>query len=216
MSQKRNDQTKNTFSRLKEQERLTRREIILDAAERVFATTPFPEVNMRNIAREAGISAASIYTYFPDQETLFVEAYLRGSQNILKTFKQRTRKSENPLGSLIEAYIDYFTSHDVYFRMMAHFMLYARLNPESLEKLNTMERAVLDYFDTFFENMGYRTNVRFLSHMFFAALNGILISFRKYPGRSEDEVVKHMKRLGDTFAALLRAGVESTCNETRP
>jgi len=209
MSQQDSAINSNTFSRLKEQEREIRRNIILDAAERVFATTPFPEVNMRNIAREAGISPASIYTYFPDQETLFVEAYLRGSKDVLEMFKTRAEQSADPLGGVVEAYIDYFTSHDVYFRMMAHFMLYATLNPESLEKLNTMERALLDHFDSVFAQMGLGKDIRLFSHMFFAALNGILISFRKYPGRSEEEVVRHMKRLGRILAELFQTDIAS-------
>ena len=39
---------------------------------------------------------------------------------------------------------------------------------------------------------------------FFAALNGILISFRKYPGRTEDEVRIHMKKIGMIIAGLIK------------
>ena len=188
--------TNNTFSKLKEQEREIRRILILDAAERVFAQTPFTDVNMRSIAREAGISPASIYTYFSDQETLFVEAYLRRSQDVLNLLDELIQTDgETLLRKVSDAYIEYFTEHDVYFRMMAHFMLYAKLNPSSLEKLNTMERALLDMFDRVFRKSGFTEDVRFHSHTFFAALNGILISFRKYPGRSEKDVITHMKRL---------------------
>jgi hypothetical protein len=35
-----------------------------------------------------------------------------------------------------------------------------------------------------------------MSHTLFAALSGILIAFRKYPGRSEDESLAHMQRVG--------------------
>ncbi|PKN76248.1 MAG: TetR/AcrR family transcriptional regulator, partial [Deltaproteobacteria bacterium HGW-Deltaproteobacteria-1] len=66
------------LSKLKEQEKLARRTIIIDAAEKEFAEKPFQKVTMRDIAKRAGISPALIYRHFPDQQSLFAEAYMRG------------------------------------------------------------------------------------------------------------------------------------------
>jgi hypothetical protein len=43
--------------------------------------------------------------------------------------------------------------------------------------------------------------LRKLSHAFFAAMNGVLISFRNYPGRNRDEVTAHMIELGRIIAS---------------
>ncbi|HQI24391.1 MAG TPA: helix-turn-helix domain-containing protein, partial [Smithella sp.] len=67
---------KNTFAELKNNEKRARQGVIVEAAQRVFAVKPFNKVSIRDIAREAGISHASIYRYFPDQQSLFVEAFL--------------------------------------------------------------------------------------------------------------------------------------------
>ncbi len=48
------------FSELKKQEWNSRKNLIMDAAQRVFAVKTFDKVNMRDIAKEAGISAGSI------------------------------------------------------------------------------------------------------------------------------------------------------------
>lgn len=192
-----------TFQKLRDRERQRRKDIILDAAERVFATTPFTEVNMRRIAREAGISPASIYTYFTDQEALFVDTYLRRSRDMADRFKAVIQDSnEDAIEKTAFTYIDYFIGQDVYFRMMAHFMLYARLSPDSLEKLNSMERVLLDTFEDAFKKSGASGNTRYLAHLFFAALNGILITFHRYPGRKEEEVYMHMRRLASIFCGL--------------
>ncbi len=198
---------RNGFARLKEREREARRNIIIEAAERVFAAKPFNKVSMRDIAKEAEISPASIYTYFADQESLFVEASLRGTRNMLDQFKASMENSgECSLQQAAEAFIQYLTEHDLYFRMMGHFMLHAQVNSKSVDKLNSVERELLDVFDTAFENMHAKGNVRLLSHVFFSALNGILISFRKYPGRSEAEVVAHMNRLARVLVDVFTAG----------
>jgi len=92
--------------------------------------------------------------------------------------------------------------------MMAFFMLYGNLNPESVEKINDIVRQLLAVFDATLKQMKYREEIRLFSHYFFAALNGILITFRKYPGRSEEEVIRHMKRLGKLLADSLIASAD--------
>jgi AcrR family transcriptional regulator len=185
-----------TFNKLREKERQLRREIILDAAECVFASTPFSQVSMRRIAKEAGISAASIYTYFPDQESLFLESYLRRTKDIVAILKKISDEhGAGLLEKMTLAYISYITKQDVYSTMVAHFMLYSNLNMESVEKLNSIEQAVLDCFETAIIKSKVIGNTRLFAHALFASLNGIFITFHNYPGRKGEDVLRHMKRL---------------------
>lgn len=194
---------KTAFSRLKEQEKEARRSLILEAAQRVFAAKPFGKVSMRDIAKEADISPPSIYTYFSDQETLFLEAALRGTQDMIDAFAAGMNRDHNlGLDQVAETFIRYLTEHDLYFRMMAHFMLHTTVSSSSLAKLSAMERSVLDIFDASFRKIGACGDVRLLSHAFFAALNGVLITFRRYPGRSEKEGLDHMLRLAKVLCGL--------------
>jgi AcrR family transcriptional regulator len=184
-----------SFGTLRENEREARRDIIVAAAERVFAVKPFDRVSIRDIAREAGISHASIYRYFPDQRALFVEAFLRGAEKL-------GRLVENTAGggivSIAETYIRFLIENDQYFRMMTHFMLDGSLSGEQLERLNAAERKLLERLDSMFAPA---KDARKISHAFFAAMNGVLISFRNYPGRSRDEVTTHMLELGRIIAS---------------
>ncbi len=43
------------------------------------------------------------------------------------------------------------------------------------------------------------------SHACFAAMNGVLITFRNYPGRSKDEVAGHMKKPGKIIALKFKS-----------
>jgi AcrR family transcriptional regulator len=197
---------KTAFATLKEQEKETRRNLIVEAAQRVFAAKPFGKVSMREIAREANISAPSIYTYFPDQETLFVEATLRGTRAMLDEFSASVKDEEDlSLDRVAETFIRYLTDHDAYFRMMAHFVLHAQLRPESVDRLTDLERALLDIFESALRRMKIDGNARLLSHTFFAVMNGILITFRRYPGRSDQEVFDHMIRLSRIACDLFRS-----------
>lgn len=188
---------RNSLTRLKEQERDARKNLILDSAERLFATRPFNKVNMQEIADEAGLSKSSIYTYFPTQEDLFVEAALRDIHGMLKNWDGTLSAKPNAdIGDVIDAFIDYFVNHDSFFRMASLFMLHGALSDESAEKLNRSGRKILETFDMVLARMHCRKKVRLLSHTVFSLLSGILISYRKYPGRNDNERIAHMKRIG--------------------
>ncbi|MBP7583909.1 MAG: TetR/AcrR family transcriptional regulator [Spirochaetes bacterium] len=182
------------FNSLKGQEREARRDVIVAAAERVFARKSFGQVSIRDIAKEAGISHALIYRYFPDQQSLFVEAFLRGAGELLKLIDGA---AGGGIQAVAETYMRFLIENDQYFRMMTHFMLDGSLDGELVSRLNEMERTLLDRLDRFFGG----DDARKRSHAFFAAMNGVLISFRNYPGRSRDEVVAHMLQLGRIIAA---------------
>ena len=56
--------------------------------------------------------------------------------------------------------------------------------------------------DRLFVKRGPEARVQ--SHAFFSAMNGILISFRNYPGRSRKDVTQHMLRLGSIVAGRFK------------
>ena len=184
------------FADLRNGEKLARQQAIIDAAERVFAVKPFNKVSIRDIARETGISHAAIYRYFPDQRSLFIEAFLRGADEIVSFLTNIVGKSKKgDIEKVTETYLDYLMENDPYFRMMTHFMLDGSLTKEMIEKLNAAERRIFDQFDIMFRKMGKPEPVRPLSHAFFAALHGILITFNNYPGRDPEAVRRHIKKI---------------------
>jgi len=186
-----------------ESNRIARKNIIVDAAQKVFAEKPFTKVSMRDIDKEAGISPALIYRHFPDQQHLFVEAFLRGTKRLIEQFSDLLSRDERPqVEEAADIFITYLTDHDQYFKMMTHFMLEGTIHEGLLDKLNSIERSMLDQFGRLFENTGAKHNVRMISHCFFAALNGILITFRQHPGRSPHEVHEHMHHIGHIMARM--------------
>jgi AcrR family transcriptional regulator len=203
---------KDTLIKMKSKEREDRKNLIIDAAERVFSNKPFNKVGMREIADEAGIAPSTIYTYFPHQESLFVEATVRDSGSLIDEMEkmfQSAERDEEVLDRVIEAFIDYISTHDSYFRMMVVFMTVGSLNPESLQKLYGVVRRGFDLFETVFKKMGYAGNTRILAHYFFAMLNGILVTFRKLEGRSDEVIIDHMKQVGKVFRELLVQSIKN-------
>jgi AcrR family transcriptional regulator len=185
-----------TLSELKESEKNARRNIIIDAAEMEFATKPFNRVNMRDIARRAGISPALIYRHFPDQRSLFAETYVRGISGILDRIRKRIDKSgDGAFGEVIDDFIVFFTRNDQYYRTMMNFFLEGPVERGLFDKLNSMERKLLGHFDAMFTKMKIEGDIRFHSHTLFAALIGIVTTFRSHPDKSDREILEHRRRI---------------------
>ena len=162
---------------------------------------------MRDIAAEAGLSPASIYRYFSDRDALFVEALYRESLRIGAKIQEIVQQSVNqPFEQVAVNFVDYLMEHDAFFQMMTHFMIEGGITEKALDRFNATERSILNAFDELFKKTGYQGNVRLISHAFFAALNGILITFRNYPGRTVEETRRHIHRLARITAEIFRQG----------
>jgi AcrR family transcriptional regulator len=195
---------RNTLNRLKQQERQIRENLIVEAARTVFGSKTYDQVSMNEIAKAAGIAKSSIYTYFPNQEALFVETAFRDTGNFIAALKLRIQAERPPsLEAFINDYLDYHIEHEAHWRMITHFALHGNIGADSAEKLNQISRQVMDLLETVLKKFDYKGDTRLLSHTLFAALSGIMISFRKYPGRTEPARILHMKRIAKMVEQML-------------
>ncbi len=198
---------KNTLNELKEKEREVRTKLIMDAAERVFAVMPFDKVSMREIADEAGMATSSIYTYFPHQEALFVETTVRNHNELIAVFEKSIRKNRATMNieAVISDFLDFIRVNDGYFRMMTLYVSRGNISTESAEKINSVVRKAIDLFDELFQDIKLDSNRRLLSHYFFTLLNGLLVTYMKIPGRTEEELNRHMKKIASLAADMIRS-----------
>jgi len=200
---------RNTLNKLKQQERQIREDLIIDAARSVFGTKTYDQVSMNEIAKAAGIAKSSIYTYFPNQEALFVETAFRDTEAFIASLGRKVQEAKGfSLETFINDYLDYNIEHDAHWRMITHFALHGNIGEASAQKLNRISIQMMDLLETVLEKIGCRGDNRLLAHTLFAALSGIMISFRKYPGRSEKERIAHMKRIAGMVEQMLRVFIK--------
>ncbi|MGC8658393.1 MAG: TetR/AcrR family transcriptional regulator [Desulfomonilaceae bacterium] len=201
-------QKKAVLASIRENEREFRKNLIIDSAMLLFSKMPFDKVGMRDIAAEAGISPASIYRYFANRDDLFVEALRRESQIIEQEIRHLKDSSpEVSIEQIAASFVKYLFKHSTFFEMMIYFMVTGKIGSEALEKFNEAERRLLNVFDEIFISIGATGEIRLLSHAFFASLNGILITFRNYPGRYPEDTEKHSLRLAGIIANTFRKAV---------
>src|SRR5436309_16099835 len=63
---------------------LPTREVILDTAERLFAARGVDGVAVRDLAREMGITASSLYNHFPGKQALYAAVLERGLRPVVE------------------------------------------------------------------------------------------------------------------------------------
>ncbi len=87
-------------SRRREAERKLRRELILEAAERVFARRPFHQATMTQIAAEAELGMHGIYEHFGSKEALYEAVVLRRAHRFLARIEAIMAEEPGPLERL--------------------------------------------------------------------------------------------------------------------
>jgi AcrR family transcriptional regulator len=196
---------KSTFKQLREDEREIRKQLIIKAAKEIFEEKSFHEIGMRDIAVKAGVSAASIYRYFPSRDDLFVEALIQDINEIEERFQRRLKHGDT-IEDITLAVVDYMIDNEAAFQMMCHFMIRGELNPQALKKFNGVQRYFLDMFDKVVKNTEGAGKLRLNTQAFFASLAGIVLTFRNYPGRTAEEKRKAIHKLA---LIIMRQGTDA-------
>jgi TetR/AcrR family transcriptional regulator len=126
----------------KEREKEQRRNLIIDAAERIFFKKGLENSTMDDVADEAELSKGTLYLYFKSKEDIQLAIAMRGS-DILKEMMQK-RLSKNKTGfenllELAETSIDFSGKRKHYYEFFL-FLQIARF-----DQLNIDESRIIKY-----------------------------------------------------------------------
>lgn len=90
------------------------RECILDAAVQLFAEYGYHAAPLRDIARIAGIQAASIYHHYPSKQALLVEIMETHMQRLNDSTRRIICECTDPLQQLHEVITNHIRMHTTY------------------------------------------------------------------------------------------------------
>ena len=187
---------------LKQIERDSRRKIILDSALDLFAVRDFRSVTVREIARHAGVSIGTIYNYYLNLTELFLDVFLSNIEEVTRMLDSMSKKTPPTLEQLCEFYITYLNDNMTFYQMMSHFMLGGEMPPDATQKIDGIMKALMNRMETALYSAGIQNNSRLTAHALFSALNGIMISYARYPGKSDDDIRRHTLLLAKIIAGI--------------
>ena len=185
------------FAELREKEKEARKQIVVDSAVALFAKKPFYEVGMREVAKEAGISPATIYRYFSSQEELFNEAFIQEISSASKSFKLMVLKDKPAsIEEFAINFVDHLIENESTFQMMTYLMLKDNLANPVIGKFDSVTKIFFDLFEQLLIRHGVKNkNARLYSHSFIASLAGILMTFRNYPLKTKKAIKNHIRKV---------------------
>lgn len=96
------------------------RQLILSAAEFVFAEKGYDQAKMEEIARESGLSPGTVYTVFKGKADVFQALHKAGDNELLERGIEFAQGLEDPLELLlagVRGYLGYFLTHPDFLRM---------------------------------------------------------------------------------------------------
>ncbi|MDA3918635.1 MAG: TetR/AcrR family transcriptional regulator [Deltaproteobacteria bacterium] len=171
------------FGQLKEKEKLARKQIVIESALALFSKKPFFKVGIRDVAREAGISPATIYRYFPSQEELFNEVFLQSIASVSKEFKTMVQKDKPAsIEEFSIKFVDHLIENESTFQMTTYLMLKSNEENPIIGRFNSITRIFFNLFEQLLIRHGVeKESARIYSHSYIASITGILMAFRHYP-----------------------------------
>ena len=193
---------KNKLQSLKKNERDSRRKLILDAALTLFAIKDFQSVTVREIAKQAGVSIGTIYNYYPNLTELFLGVFIKCIQEITHILNDMNKDNVPTLEELCTSYISYLNENMTFYQMMSHFMLGGDMSAQATQKLDKNMALLMNRIEDAIHGAGIKNNSRLTAHALFSALNGIMISYARYPGKTDDEIRRHTLRLAGIIAGV--------------
>ena len=104
-------------------ERQQRRDLLLEAASRVFGRKPFDEATMQDVASEAQIGMQGLYEHFPSKQALYEQVITHRAEHFMAQAEAILKVDRPPLDQLramFLIYADQFKGRVIWLPMFIH------------------------------------------------------------------------------------------------
>jgi AcrR family transcriptional regulator len=121
----------------KPEQKAVRRKAILDAARTLFAELQYEEISLNGIAREAGLSKPSVYTYFSSREEIFLTIFAEEQESFLRSVTKRLGRirSKDAVARVSRVWVEAALAHETMLHLLPLVM-------SSLERNSSAEQIV--------------------------------------------------------------------------
>jgi AcrR family transcriptional regulator len=179
-----------------ERRRQHTRELLLDAAEEVFAARGFEGASLDEIADTAGYTRGAIYKHFADKEDLFLAVNKRFNERFLTGFLDLidpgTPPAEMDLALIAKRWHDLQTPSERAFGLGMEFSLYVLRNPQVRDRVIEQRHAVAEMIAHFIQEQADRLGAtlripaRTLARITLATGDGLQLAM--YLDQNEDDL----------------------------
>jgi TetR/AcrR family transcriptional regulator, mexJK operon transcriptional repressor len=169
-----------------EEKKKRKRAFILQAAVKLFSENGFAETPIAAVAKEAGVSFGSVFTYFETKETLFQSAILEPLEEIKPYFYEiEERYSGNPMEKIkemIHCQVDLFSKRKEYLRLIQQVLARPDRYPALFQELDDFVNVFIDrIYPVIAEgqklDLFYRDPPPLIAQSYLSLINGMRLTF---------------------------------------
>ena len=134
------------ISERKEREKAQKRELLIDAAEKIFFEKGYENATMDEIAEVAEYSKGTLYLYFTNKEELYIAIASRSMDIFSDIFKEelsRCKTGAEKLNAIKLTYLRFFREHPKHMQAM----LYSKRSSALMQSLHEDEKTLQDLME---------------------------------------------------------------------
>ena len=206
---------KGTFCKLREQERLFRKNSILDAVIKVSKKKDFYQTSMSEIAMELGISTTSIYRYFPSQRILFFEAFIRDFSKLDPIIKEILEKPDSgeknnrALDDLADVIVNYLLTSEAAYQMLGLLVTDRNIPDQFMEKFYCLRDKLNKRIIGVLKRSGIKKPDVNAPRVFLSSVIGAVLAFKNYPEKNMANPEESIKELTRFTVTVVKSGLLS-------
>lgn len=190
-----------TLQKMRIGERQRRKRLIVEAAACLVEEKRIRDVSLADIARQLGISKASIYTYFPRLDDVLMEVLLRQKRELERLFENRMGKRSAALEDLVLVGADYLLKHRSFFQLLI-LMVTGQLTPGNPERCRSAEADFRDMLEKVKDCVTRGFAEPFPSPAISAYVLGSVLAFENCPGCTQEEIRVLIKKITEPADGL--------------
>ncbi|MCY9549715.1 TetR/AcrR family transcriptional regulator [Lysinibacillus xylanilyticus] len=163
-----------------------KRSTILDAAIKLYSENGFAETKVAEIAKEAGVSFGTVFTYFNSKEELYEAAILEPLEEIKPYFIEiEERFKGEPLEiikEMIDCHVQLFATRSEYLRLIQQVLARPERFPKLFKELDAFVKSFIDCIYPVIEagqRLGYfyEESPSLIAESYLSILNGMRLTF---------------------------------------
>ncbi|XXM70923.1 TetR/AcrR family transcriptional regulator [Lysinibacillus sphaericus] len=169
-----------------EEKKRRKRALILEAAVKLFSENGFAETPVAAVAKEAGVSFGTVFTYFDTKDVLFQASVLEPLEEIKPYFYEiEERYSGNPMEmvkEMIHCQVDLFSRSMDYLRLIQQVLARPDRYPELFKELDDFVNLFIDKIYPVIEegqkmDLFYKDAPPLIAQSYLSLINGMRLTF---------------------------------------
>lgn len=188
-----------SFHKLREEERERRKQIIVDAVERVATEKSLNEITVKDISFEAGIKPSTIYRFFDSKDDLLCSMIVTEIEKMGGMIDEFSKDKKPSMDQIVTMMVDYLVENNFITQALWYFFIGLGSNKSVAAYFEVIEKRVVILFEKLMAKAAIKGNNTFKAQAVLYSLMGLVMFFKKSDMLSKQEIKNYITTIVETI-----------------